>query len=128
MIAFRPLLALAALPLTLAAPVPALAQDPAVALPEQPGGPVSVSISYAVNETLTTLDPGAVATLDATHRTAMLQRADGECAALLATIATDCAVTAINISTQVNSYPGQPPTLYVSSNVNLQVTLKSAAP
>jgi hypothetical protein len=33
-------------------------------------------------------------------------------------------VTGINISTQVNSYPGQPPTLYVNSNVTLQITLR----
>jgi hypothetical protein len=125
MIRFRPFVAL---PLALAAPLPALAQDPTLALSAQPGGPVSVSISYAINETLTTLDPAAVAALDAKHREIMLKRADGECASLLATIATDCAVTAINISTQVNSYPGQPPALYVSSSVNLQVTLKSAAP
>jgi hypothetical protein len=114
--------------LALAAPLPAIAQETALSLPAQPGGPVSVSVSYAVNETLNSVDPEAVAALDAAHRAAMMKRADGECAALLATIATDCAVIAINISTQVNSYPGQPPALYVSSTVNLQVTLKSAAP
>jgi hypothetical protein len=126
--AIRPALARAALALALAVPLPALAQDTALTIPAQPGGPVSVSVSYAINETLSALDPDAVAALDAAHRAVMLKRADGECAALLATIATDCAVTAINISTQVNSYPGQPPGLYISSTVNLQITLKSASP
>jgi hypothetical protein len=124
--AIRPALALAILALAVARP--ALAQDTALAIPAQPGGPVSVSVSYAVNETLTSVDPAAVAAIEAGHRDAMLKRADGECAAILATIATDCAVIAINISSQVNSYTGQPPALYISSNVNLQVTLKSAKP
>lgn len=104
---------------------PALADEIAVATPAIPGGPVSVNISYAVNENLVPSDPAALAKLDADHRAAMLKRASGECATLLATIATDCAVTAISISTQVNSYPGQPPTLYVNSNVTLQITLKT---
>ena len=122
----RPTLALVLL--ALAAPLPALSQESALAMPSQPGGPVSVNISYAVNETLNTIEPAAVAAVESAHRDAMLKRADGECAAILATIATDCAVTAINISSQVNSYPGQPPALYISSTVSLQVTLKSAAP
>jgi hypothetical protein len=114
--------------LTLALPVPAMAQETALTLPSLPGGPVSVSVSYSVNETLSSLDPASVSAIEAAHRDMMLKRADGECAAILATIATDCAVTAINISSQVNSYPGQPPALYISSTVNLQVTLKSAKP
>ena len=107
---------------------PAFADEIAVATPAIPGGPVAVNISYAVNENLVSTDPAAIEKLDADHRATMLGRANSECATLLATIATDCAVTAINISTQVNNYPGQPPTLYVNSNVTLQITLKSAAP
>lgn len=122
--ALRPILAAA----TLALGLPALAQETALTMPAQPGGPVSVSVSYSVNETLSSLEPASVAAIESAHRDAMLKRADGECAAILATIATDCAVTAINISSQVNSYPGQPPALYISSTVNLQVTLKSAKP
>lgn len=113
---------------TFALTSPALAQETALTIPSQPGGPVSVSVSYSINESLSTISPEEVAKIDAQHRTAMLQRANGECATLLATIATDCAVTAINISSQVNSYPGQPPALYISSAVNLQITLKSAKP
>jgi hypothetical protein len=91
-----------------------------------PGGPVAVNVSYAINETILSTAPEALATLDAGHRKTLMLRAEGECAAFLATIATDCAVTGITISTQVNSYPGQPPTLYVNSNVALQITLRDA--
>jgi hypothetical protein len=106
---------------------PALADDMA-AVP--PGGPVAVNVSYAINETILSTAPEALAAMDAGHRNTMMQRAEAECAGFLATIATDCAVTGINISTQVNSYPGQPPTLYVNSNVTLQITLRDtpAAP
>jgi hypothetical protein len=114
-------LALAAACLTF----PVLAEGITAATPSIPGGPVSVNISYAVNENLVTTEPTALAARDTAHREAMLKRANAECATLLATIATDCVVSAINISTQVNSYPGQPPTLYVNSNVGLQVTLKA---
>jgi hypothetical protein len=91
-----------------------------------PGGPVAVNVSYAINETILSTAPEALAALDAAHRKTLMLRAEGECAAFLATIATDCAVTGINISTQVNSYPGQPPALYVNSNVSLQITLRDA--
>jgi hypothetical protein len=126
--AIRPSLAAATLALAFASPFAALAQETALTIPTQPGGPVSVNVSYSINETLSVLDPDAVAALEAAYRDAMLKRTNGECAAVLATIATDCAVTAITFSSQVNSYPGQPPALYVSSTVSLQITLKSAAP
>ena len=103
---------------------PAFADDLTVAAP--PGGPVAVNVSYAINETILSTEPEALAALDSTHRKTLMLRAEGECAAFLATIATDCTVSGISISTQVNSYPGQPPTLYVNSNVTLQITLRDA--
>ena len=103
---------------------PALADELTPAAP--PGGPVAVNVSYAINETILSTEPEALAALDATHRKTLMLRAEGECAAFLATIATDCAVSGISISTQVNSYPGQPPTLYVNSNVTLQIALRDA--
>lgn len=44
----------------------------------------------------------------------------------LATIASECSLTGINISTQVNSYPGQAPTLYLNSGATLQITLRKS--
>lgn len=104
---------------------PALADEMTAAA--VPGGPVAVNVSYAINETVLSTAPEALAAIDAAHRKTMMLRAEGECAQFLASIATDCAVSGINISTQVNSYPGQPPTLYVNSNVTLQITLRDAA-
>jgi hypothetical protein len=105
---------------------PALADEMTAVAAAVPGGPVAVNVSYAINETILSTAPEALATLDAAHRKTLILRAEGECAAFLATIATDCAVTGITISTQVNSYPGQPPALYVNSNVSLQITLRDA--
>jgi hypothetical protein len=105
---------------------PALADQMTAVGTAMPGGPVAVNVSYAINETILSTAPEALAALDAAHRKTLMLRAEGECAGFLATIATDCAVTGINISTQVNSYPGQPPTLYVNSNVTLQITLRDA--
>ncbi len=55
---------------------------------------------------------------------AMYQRSAGECTDILASIATSCSITGISVSTQVNRTYGQPPTIYVNSNVTMQVTLK----
>jgi hypothetical protein len=104
----------------------ALAEDAALTAPSVPGGPVTVNVSYAINETIQSMEPEAIAAMDQAHRRTLMLRAKAECADFLATIAGDCAVTSINISTQVNSYPGQPPTLYVTSNVTLQITLRAA--
>jgi hypothetical protein len=105
---------------------PTLADEMTAVGTAMPGGPVAVNVSYAINETILSTAPEALAALDAAHRKTLMLRAEGECAAFLATIATDCAVSGINISTQVNSYPGQPPALYVNSNVTLQITLRDA--
>lgn len=55
---------------------------------------------------------------------AMYERAGRECADIMASVATSCSITGINVSTQVNRNYGQPPTIYVSSSVTMQVTLK----
>lgn len=118
---------LAVLSLAACLATPVLAEDTAIVIPAIPGGPVAVNVSYAINEPVASTDPAALAAVDAAHRKTLLLRAKGECTGFLATIATDCAVTGISISTQVNSYPGQAPTLYVTSNVTLQITLRMAS-
>lgn len=117
--------ALVTLATCLAAPV--MAEDIAAVVGAIPGGPVAVNVSYAINEPISSTEPAALAAVDAAYRKSLLLRAEGECTEFLATIATDCAVTGISISTQVNSYPSQAPTLYVTSNVTLQITLRKAS-
>ena len=110
-----------------AAPVQAettMADDSAEAAP--PVGQITVSVSYSINVPLAATDDATVAAADATYRRALLKRAGVECADVLDTIATECQVSDISISTQVNTYPGQPPALYVSSTVNLQIVLRDA--
>jgi hypothetical protein len=110
--------------------LPAAAQDATATMGEIPGGPLMVNINYGANVPLTSVEPAVIDKEDALYRQSLLLRAETECAQLLATIATDCAMTGINISIQVNNYPGQVPALSVSSNVTLQVTLREtpAAP
>jgi hypothetical protein len=119
---FRPALLAAAL-VAAALALPGSAEDMTAASTTS-GGPVAVSVSYSINENMTSTAPEAVAEVDARHRKALLLRAEGECEAFLATIATDCAVSSISLATQLNSYPGQPPTIYVSSTVTLQIAMR----
>jgi hypothetical protein len=102
---------------------PAIAEESAVTTVVPPG-PVSVNISYTINAPLTAMTPEAVTAEDRQYRKAMYERASGECADLLATIAASCQLTNIGVSTQVNRYPGQPATIYVSTNVTMQIALK----
>ncbi len=105
--------------------LPAAAQD-TTTMGEIPGGPLMVNINYAANVPLASVEAAVVDKEDALYRQSLLLRAETECVQLLATIATDCAMTGINISIQINNYPGQVPALSVSSNVTLQVTLRTA--
>ncbi|WP_309664600.1 hypothetical protein [Tabrizicola sp.] len=111
-------LALAVLPC-----LPALAQDAPTPVA---GGPVIISVSYSINAPVASESPEALDQADKDYRRALYARAAKECDDLLATIAAECRITDINVSTQVNSFPGQPTTLYVSSTVNTEVTLKVA--
>ncbi len=54
----------------------------------------------------------------------LYDRSVGECQVLLDSIAKSCTITAINVSTQTNSNPGQPDYLYISSSIAMQVELK----
>jgi hypothetical protein len=103
--------------------VPASGEDVAKQVAATPG-PVSVNISYTINAPLVATTPDAVTAEDRQYRKAMYERAAGECEDLLATIAASCQITNIGVSTQVNRYPGQPATIYVSTNVTMQIALK----
>jgi hypothetical protein len=54
----------------------------------------------------------------------MYERAARECDDLKATIALACQITGINVSTQITRNPGTPSQVYVSANVQMQVTVK----
>ena len=113
----------AALTLALTA-APALAESNAIALPAT--GPVNVNVSYNLQ---LPAGPGPdtaelLSSAERDARKSMYTLAAKECEALLATIASSCQITAINVSTQINRYPGQVPTLYISSNVSMQIALK----
>jgi len=101
---------------------PAFAESNTMALPAV--GPVSVNVSYNLQ---LPAGPGTAELLSSVERNArksMYTLAAKECEALLATIASSCQITAINVSTQINRYPSQVPTLYISSNVSMQIALK----
>lgn len=82
------------------------------------------SVTYSLNVALNSTDPEAIATQDRADRRALYARAVDECEDVLATIASACSITGISLSTQVNAYPGQPPTLYVSASVSMQVSFR----
>jgi hypothetical protein len=103
---------------------PALA-DEAATVPSGMAGGISVSSSYSVNAPVTGAGQAAMDAEEREYRRAMYSRATTECEDLLATIAANCALTSISVSSQVNAYPGQPPTLYVSVSVTAQVELKT---
>jgi len=104
--------------------VPALAESNTMALPAV--GPVSVNVSYNLQ---LPAGPGPdtaelLSSAERDARKSMYTLAAQECGDLLATIASSCQITAINISTQINRYPGQVPTICINSNVSMQIALK----
>ena len=104
--------------------IPCLAESNTVALPAT--GPVSVNVSYNLQ---LPAGPGPdtaelLSRAERDARKSMYMLTSKECEDLLATIASSCQITAINVSTQINRYPGQVPTLYISSNVSMQIALK----
>jgi hypothetical protein len=107
-------------------PAAALAED-SVAMTDGSAGPAQgfmFSTSISLNLPLTAPDNAARAQEEEQHRRDLYQRAVGECALLLDTVAKACEITSINVSTQINSNPGQPDYLYASANITMQVELK----
>jgi hypothetical protein len=106
------------------AAAPAFAQDAAAAASFAPVGGLMVTVSYGINAPITGTTVEAMAEEDRTFRRAMYARAVSECEDLLATIAASCSLSGISVSSQINSYPGQPPTIYVSTTVTMQIAPK----
>jgi hypothetical protein len=99
----------------------ALAEDGSSVLP---ASGIMFNTSISVNVPLTASDRAAKQAEEDAYRKDLYARSVNECVALMETIATRCDVTSVNVSTQVNSSPGQPDYLYATSNITMQVELK----
>ena len=88
------------------------------------GAGVAFNTSISLNLPLTASDPAAKLAEEESHRKDLYARSVRECAILLETIASACTITGVTVSSQINSNPGQPDYLYVSSNITMQVELK----
>ena len=105
----------------------AWAEDVATTMSTSPAVATSgvfVNSSIGLNVPLTGADRTARQAEEDAYRRDLYTRSAEECRVLLDSIAKACAITAINVSTQINSNPGQPDYLYVSSNITLQIDLK----
>lgn len=85
---------------------------------------IMVTSSLSLNLPLAGADRAARQAEEDAYRRDLYTRSADECQVLLDSIAKSCAITAINLSTQINSNPGQPEYLYVSSSITMQVALK----
>lgn len=99
--------------LLLASASPVLAQIPTI----------SVNASYSL-QVPATGDENAVSAQEKALKRSMYERAARECDDLKATIALTCQITSIGVSTQLNRNLGSPPQIYVSANVQMQITAK----
>jgi hypothetical protein len=121
---------LSALLLICAMPVlPAIAQDQttgtSAATEMVPGGGnVILSTSISLNLPLISADRDSKAAEEENYRRDLYTRSVKECEVLLESIAQSCIVTSVNVSTQLNSSPGQPDYLYASSTITMDVVLK----
>lgn len=106
-----------------ASPLAALAQEPAVPETAATGG-VMFNTSISLNVPLVAPDAAGKLAEEEEHRRALYARSVRECQILLDSIASACTITAINVSVQTNSSPGQPDYLYASSAITMDVTLK----
>lgn len=88
------------------------------------GAPIWVNNSYSMQIPADTETDARITDQEKSLKRSMYERAARECEDLKATIALSCQVTNINVSTQINRNPGAPSQLYVTANVQMQVTLK----
>ena len=106
---------------------PALVQAEDVATTASMSGvPTGImfSTSISLNLPLTAPDSVGKQAEEDSRRRDLYARSVKECALLLDTIAKSCAITSVNVSTQINGSPGQPDYLYLSANIAMQVELK----
>ncbi len=85
---------------------------------------VMLTTSISINLPLTAPDRAGKQVEEDGYRRDLYQRSVKECAVLLESIAADCVITSVNVSTQINSSPGQPDYLYASSTITMDVDLK----
>jgi hypothetical protein len=88
------------------------------------GQSIWVNTSYSAQEPVSGESDAKIGDQEKTLKRSMYERAARECDDLKATIALSCQVTNINVSTQINRNPGTPTQIYVSANVQMQVTTK----
>ena len=91
---------------------------------EAAGQPIQVSASFSAQVVTAGDNEALIAQQERTLKRSMYERAARECEDLRSTIALTCAITNMNVSSQINRTYGQPPTLYVNSSVSMQITLK----
>lgn len=101
--------------------VASLAASASPVLAQSPTIPVNASYSLQIPATD---DEKAVSDQEKALKRSMYERAARECDDLKATIARTCQITNINVSTQLNRNPGSPAQIYVSTNVQMQITAK----
>jgi hypothetical protein len=89
-----------------------------------PASGIMFSTSISINLPLGAVDQAGKQAEEDAYRSDLYQRSVNECDVLLETIAKRCEITSVNISTQINSNPGQADYLYASANITLQVELK----
>ena len=96
-----------------------------LASPSFAAGPaIWVNTSYSLQIPADSDADARITEQEKTLKRSMYERAARECEDLKATIAQTCQVTSINVSTQINRNPGTPTQIYVSTNVQMQVTIK----
>jgi hypothetical protein len=88
------------------------------------GQTIQASASFNAQVVITEDNDANISQQEKTLKRAMYERAARECDDLRATIALTCTISGVNVSTQINRSYGQPPTIYVNSNVSMQITLK----
>jgi hypothetical protein len=88
------------------------------------GASIVISTSMSLNVPLSVADRLGKLAEEQGYRADLYARSLKECEVLLESIATKCTITSINVSTQLNSNPGQPDYLYASSTITMDVVLK----
>jgi len=88
------------------------------------GQAIQANASFSAQIVTTADNDAEITEQEKKLKRAMYERSARECTDILASIATSCSITGINVSTQVNRTYGQPPTIYVNASVTMQVTLK----
>jgi hypothetical protein len=121
---WRTLMRLTAFAIATCLPFAALADDMTAEGDMAMGSGIMISTSININLPILAADPAAKLAEEDGYRRKLYERSLKECEMLLESVAATCKVTGINVSTQMNTSPGQPDYLYASSTINMDVTLK----